>query len=133
MNAEYPYSDWLGLGSKGQPAAPAQQSLKGARTLQRRVAEKDYELSEKKHKNRFRVVMLFGLPILTAAWLFLIAWAIVTDRIEGIQVGIALGATGAGLLTVLGLQISWAYSQKTSTDTDPSGRVLKSVTKKYVR
>lgn len=132
MNDEYLEPGRSDVGFKGQPAAPAQQSLKGAPTLQSRVAAKDYELREKKHQNRFRLAMLFGLPILTAAWLFLIAWTILTSRISGIQAGIALGVTGVGLLTLLGLQIGWAYSRPTSTDTGLSGRVFKTVTKHSV-
>ena len=70
MSIDYPDSDRLGVEPDGQPTAPAQQSLKGDPTLQSRVAAQDDELSEKKHKNRFRWVMLLGLPILTGAgWL----------------------------------------------------------------
>lgn len=76
--------------------------------------------------------MLLGLPTLTGAWLALIAWTILTGRITGIQVGIALGVTGAGLLTLLGLQIGWAYSQKDEPGRGYSGRVLKSVTKHFI-
>lgn len=132
MSIDYPDSDRLGVEPDGQPTAPAQQSLKGDPTLQSRVAAQDYELSEKKHKNRFRWVMLLGLPILTGAWLALIAWTILTGRITGIQVGIALGVTGAGLLTLLGLQIGWAYSQQNEHGHGYSGRVLKSVTKHFI-
>lgn len=113
----------------GQPTTPAQQSLKGDDRLRGRVVAKNYELSERKHKNRFRWIMLFALPVLTTLWLGMIAFTILTDRITGIPVGIALGATGAGLLTLLGLQIGWAYSRKNGAGPSLSGRVLKSFTK----
>lgn len=132
MSGDYPDSDRPGAGAKGQPGAPAQQSLKGDPTLQSRVAAQDYELSEKKHENHFRRVMLLGLPTLTGAWLVSIAWTILTGRITGIQVGIALGVTGAGLLTLLGLQIEWAYSQKDERGHGHSGRVFKSVISHFV-
>lgn len=111
------------------PGLPRQESLKGEPPLREKTAAKDYELSERRHRDRFRWLSLTILPVLATAWLGLIAWATLTDRIQGIQVGIALGATGAGLLTLLGFQIRWAHSRPDEADRHRVGRVVESVTK----
>ena len=110
--------------SFGAPGVPSQQTLKGDAALQEKTATKDYELDERKHQNRFRWLSLIALPVLATAWLGLIAWATLTGVILGTQVGIALGATGAGLLTLLGLQVKWAHSRKDEADGNRRGRVV---------
>lgn len=98
--------------------------MKGDASLQEKTAAKDYELSEQRQKKWFRLVMMFSLPFVTVSWLGLIAWATLTGVILGTQVGIALGATGAGLLTLLGLQVKWAHSRKDEADGNRRGRVV---------
>lgn len=61
---------------------------------------------------------------MATAWLGLIAWATLTGVILRTQVWIALGATGAGLLTLLGLQVKWAHSRKDEADGNRRGRVV---------
>lgn len=98
--------------------------MKGDASLLEKTAAKDYELDEQKHRNYFRLGSLFVLPLLATAWLGMIAWVTLTGRIEGIQVGIALGATGAGLLTLLGLQVKWAHSRKDEANGNHRRRVV---------
>lgn len=103
--------------------------MKGDTSLLEKTAAKDYELDEQKHRNYFRLGSLFVLPLLATAWLGLIAWVTLTGRIEGIQVGIAPGATGAGLLTLLGFQIEWAHSRDHESDGHRKARVVETLTK----
>ena len=70
--------------------------------------------------------MLWFLPIVAVLWLALIAVATFAGMIKGLHVGIPLGLTGAGLLTLLGLQIAWANSQPNRAETHPASIVLKS-------
>ena len=55
-------------------------------------------------------------------WLVLIA---VATLIKGLP-SIPLGLTGAGLLTLVGLQIAWSNSQPNTAETHPASIVLKS-------
>ncbi len=75
--------------------------------------------------------MMLSLPLVTVSWLGLIAWAVLRGRIEGIQVGIALGMTGAGLLALLGLQIGWAYSRDRRRQRFDRGRAMQSATARF--
>ena len=75
---------------------------------------------------------MWFLPVVTTGWLVLIAWATMTGQIPGIQVGIPLAVTGAGLLTLLGFQIAWANSQEKKTTSHPAAVVLKSGAKLLV-
>lgn len=113
----------------GAPGVPHQHSIKGDASLREKAAAKDYELDEQKHKNRFRWLSLITLPLLATAWLGLIAWATLTDRIQGTQVGIAPGATGAGLLTLLGFQVKRAHSRDNESDGHRKARVVETLTK----
>ena len=110
----------------GPPSVLAEKGMKGSPALTEFAETKDFELDEQKHRKWFRSAMMFLLPIVAFGWLVLIAWATLEGKIEGLQVGIVLGITGAGLLTLLGLQIAWAHSQKNNTATHPAVVVLKS-------
>ena len=108
------------------PDEVAEQSLKGDQVLQETTKAKAFELEEQEQKKGFRTVMMFGLPIAAGLWLVFIAVATVCEMIKGLHVGIPLGLTGAGLLTLLGLQIAWANSQPNTAETHPASIVLKS-------
>lgn len=99
--------------------------------LREKTATEDYELGEQQQKRWFRLVMRFSLPLVTVSWLGLIAWAVLRGLIEGIQVGIVLGMTGAGLLAILGLQIGWAYSRDRRRQRFDRGRAMQSATARF--
>ena len=111
------------------PAVAAERDMKGAPAVTEPTEALDFELNEQKHKKWFRSVMMLVLPIVAFGWLALIAWATLTDRIKGVQVGIVLGIAGAGLLTLLGLQIAWAYSQKNKAAAHPAAATLEAIRK----
>lgn len=118
-------------GAGRRPSASAERGSKEDRTVRATAEAKDYELGEQQQKKWFRLVMMFSLPLVTVCWLGLIAWAVLRGRIEGIQVGIALGVTGAGLLALLGLQIGWAYSQDRRRQRFDRGRTTRSVAARF--
>lgn len=120
-----------GSGVAGLPSTTAERGSKEDRTVRTAAEAKKYELSEQQQKKWFRLVMMLSLPLVTVSWLGLIAWAVLRGRIEGIQVGIALGMTGAGLLALLGLQIGWAYSQDRRRQRFDRGRAMKSVAARF--
>ena len=68
-----------------------------------------FEIQERQERQRNRRWLRWILPIITGLWLGLIAWMVVTRAIEGVQIGLALGIPGAALLTLVGMQVSWAY------------------------
>ncbi len=90
------------------------------------------EKIESGQKKSFRRVMIWLVPIASVVWLVLIASAVLTGKIQGIQVGVALGLTGAGLLTLLGLQLSWSNSHPPAAAAHPAAVVLRRGAKLFV-
>ena len=131
-----PYTGSRSRGEKGDvarsdvpfepPDEATEQSLKGDPSLQASTEAYALELAEQEQKNRFRRAMIWGVPIVAFLWLVLIAVATFCGMIKGLHVGIPLGLTGAGLLTLVGLQIAWSNSQPNTAETHPASIVLKS-------
>ncbi len=78
-------------------------------STQRHADAAQVGVRERQEQERSRRWLQWVLPILTLAWLGLIAWMVVKEAIQGIQVGLVLGIPGAALLTLVGIQVSWAY------------------------
>lgn len=114
------------------PDEATEQSLKGEPALRTSTEAFELELAEQKQKSRFRTAMIWCVPIVALLWLALIAVATFTGRIKGLHIGIPLGLTGAGLLTLVGLQMAWANSQPSTPETHPGSIVLKSGMKLFV-
>ena len=113
-----------------QPGEAVHQTLKDESELQDTAKAKDFELDEQRQKKRFRSIMVWLVPFIAFGWLGMILWTILSGRIQGLQVGIALGATGAGLLTLLGLQIAWANSQKDTKTAHAVEEIVKFLAKR---
>lgn len=73
------------------------------------------DVSERKEQKSSRRWWRWAIPAVTGAWLGLIVALIVLRRIEGVQVGIALGVPGAALLAMATIQVSWAYGRHRQT------------------
>ncbi len=66
-------------------------------------------------------VLRWAIPITTALWLGLVCYLILTRFISGTQVDIALGGIGGVLLTIFGIQVSWAFGgRRTNAASSPT-------------
>lgn len=77
------------------------------------------QVRERREQERSRRWLRWILPIVTVAWLGLIAWMVIARAIEGVQVGLILGIPGAALLTLVGIQVSWAYGGRGKSAPSP--------------
>ena len=119
-------------GSHGPGAKPPGEAVERALQDESEIQDtaEDFELDEQTQKKRFRSIMVWAIPCIAFGWLGMILWTILSGRIQGLQVGIALGATGAGLLTLLGLQIAWANSQKDTKTAHAVEEIVKFLAKR---
>lgn len=79
------------------------------------------ELAEWRERERGRRVLRWAIPVTTVLWLGLVCYLILTRFISGIQAGIALGGIGGVLLTIFGIQVSWAFGgRRTSPTSSPT-------------
>lgn len=124
------------IGEWGGPVEPpdeaTEQTLKGDPALQTSTEAMALALEEQAQKNRFRRAMIWCVPIVATLWLVLIASATFTGTITGLHVGLPPGLIGAGLLTLVGLQVAWANAQPSTPRAHPASIALKSGMKLFV-
>ena len=82
-------------------------------------------IREHQEQERSRRWLKWIVPIVTGAWLGLIAWMVVTRAVEGIQVGLVIGIPGAALLALVGGPVSWACGGRSKTVPGPGDRLLR--------
>ena len=95
----------------------------GVRLVNHSFELKALELREREQQEEARRRLTWLLPLGTIPWLGLIVAAILMEFITGVQVGIALGAPGAVLLTLLGYQVAWADRGPATPRRSRSGRL----------
>ena len=110
----------------GGPEAPEERKAVTAAQLRFTARERELALAERSHQRWFRVVMMALVPLVTVACLSLVAWLIISERIVGVQAALALGLPGAGLLTILGLQVGWASPARRAVRSTPAAVVVRS-------
>lgn len=93
----------------------------------RHAAElRDIAIREQREQEESRRWLRLIIPVAAVLWLALIVYVILNKFITGVQVGIALGATGAALLGLLGIQVSWAYGGRRKSSSSASEGLLPS-------
>lgn len=93
------------------------------------LADKVERFSEQSQRDWFRMVMMFAIPLGAVLWTLFVAYLIVCGRVEKLPVALPLGVISAGILTIFGLQIGWAYKTKESPSDHALATALKLIVK----